>query len=77
LNRYVPPFYVALAQTALGHIDAAFAALAQACTDRDPAVTNLAVDPRLAPIRSDARYARLVNDIGLQPAHHRGEFVRG
>jgi hypothetical protein len=31
----------------------------------DPALTNLAVEPRLEPLRSDPRYARLLELLGL------------
>jgi TolB-like protein len=65
-GRYVPGYYVALAHTALGQTDRAFAALRRACDDRDPAVMNVGVDPRLAPLRSDSRYPELLAYLGLQ-----------
>ncbi|MBI4885863.1 MAG: winged helix-turn-helix domain-containing protein [Acidobacteria bacterium] len=70
-ERYVPPYYLAVAYAALGQIDAAFEALRKACDHRDPAVTNVAVDPRLAPLRDDARYAALLRDMGLHDFHRR------
>jgi hypothetical protein len=39
-----------------GDRDAALAAVERATVERDPALTNLAVDPRLEPIRSDSRF---------------------
>ena len=45
--------------------DAAPSALEQAVVDCDPALTNLAVEPRFEPIRSDSRYTRLLNLLGL------------
>ena len=41
-------------------MNAAFASLEQAVADCDPALTNVAVEPRFEPLRSDPRYARLL-----------------
>ena len=65
-TRYAPGYYVALAHTALGQTDRAFAALKRACDDRDPGVMNVAVDPRFGPLRSDPRYGELLAYLGLQ-----------
>ena len=70
-KRYVPPYALALARTALGQIDLAFDALRRACEERDAAVANIAVDPRLAPLRSHVRYSHLLNDLGLRTFHGR------
>ena len=56
---------VAIAQSGLGDLDAAFAALEQATVDADPELPNVVVEPRFAPLRSDPRYARLVELLGL------------
>ena len=64
-TRHLPACHLALAHVGLGDRDAAFAALEQATIDADPALTNLAVDPRFEPIRSDARYERLTELLGL------------
>jgi TolB-like protein/Tfp pilus assembly protein PilF len=64
-QRYVPPYHLAIAHTGLGDIDAAFTALDAAAEDRDPALANVAVDPRFAPLRTDRRYAELVGRLGL------------
>ena len=57
---YVPPFHLALAYTGLEEIDAAFAALDQAWTDRDPALASLDADPRFRPLKSDSRFDALL-----------------
>jgi tetratricopeptide (TPR) repeat protein len=62
---HIPHYQLALAWTALGNLDGAFAALQQAAADRDPAIINIAVDPRLDPIRSDPRLTRLMDQMGL------------
>jgi tetratricopeptide (TPR) repeat protein len=64
-KRYLPPYPLALVHIGLGDTDRAFAALEQATVDADPALGYLKVDPRIAPIRSDARYGRLVDLLGL------------
>jgi TolB-like protein/Tfp pilus assembly protein PilF len=64
-TRYVPPYHAALAHIGLGDMAAAFASLDQAVDDSDPALTNLAVEPRFKSVRSDARYARLLDLLGL------------
>jgi TolB-like protein len=64
-QRYVPPYHVAVAHAALGQMDLAFDALRKACQDRDPAVTNVGVDPRLGELRGDARYPALVHEMNL------------
>ena len=60
-----PPFDVAILALALDHHDAAFKWLGQAIDDRAPAVTSLAIDPRLDPLRSDLRFKSLLKRIGL------------
>ena len=64
-SSYVPGYHLALAHTGLGNYDAAFARLARAAAERDPALIYVAVEPRLAPLRSDQRYANLIRDMGL------------
>jgi hypothetical protein len=49
----------------LGDTDAALSSLEQAIVERDPAVINLAVDPRLESVRSDARCTQLIEQLGL------------
>jgi len=69
LRRYVPPSHLAIALTALGDLDAAFAALDDACVDCDPMLTNLVVEPRFEPLRSDARYTDLLGRMNLTPGN--------
>jgi TolB-like protein/Tfp pilus assembly protein PilF len=64
-TRYVSRYHLALAHVGVGEWDAAFAALEQAVVDSDPALVYLAVEPRFEPIRSDPRYARLLDLLGL------------
>jgi TolB-like protein/Flp pilus assembly protein TadD len=58
-QRFVPAYHLALAHVGLWQIDQAFALLDQACEERDPALINLAGDPRFDPIRRDTRFAKL------------------
>jgi len=64
-QRFVPSYHLAIAHVGLGDYEAAFAALARATDDRDPALPHVAVDPRFAPLRADRRYAELVARLGL------------
>jgi tetratricopeptide (TPR) repeat protein len=64
-QRYVPAYHLALAHVGLRQLDEAFALLDQACKERDPALINLAGDPRFDPIRADARYVRLTQRLRL------------
>jgi TolB-like protein/DNA-binding winged helix-turn-helix (wHTH) protein/lipoprotein NlpI len=64
-KQYLPPYHLALVHVGLGDADRAFAALEQATVDADPALGCVAVDPRFEPVRSDPRYARLVDLLGL------------
>jgi hypothetical protein len=64
-KRYLPPYQLALVHVGLGDCDRAFAALEQATVDADPALGYLKVDPRMAPLRADSRYVRLLDLLGL------------
>lgn len=64
-HRYVAPFHLALAHVGLDNLEAAFAVLERAADERDPALPGVAVDPRFAPLRGDARYAALIVRLGL------------
>jgi TolB-like protein/Flp pilus assembly protein TadD len=64
-SGHVPQYPLALALMALGDRDGAFAALQQAAADRDPVLINIAVDPRLDPLRSDTRLTHLIEQMGL------------
>lgn len=65
-GQRVPPFHFAILQAGLGDLAAAFALLEQACADREIALDTLDVEPRLAGLRSDARYAMLRARLGAR-----------
>ena len=54
------PYDEAVALTALGEANAAFDALNRALDQSDPTLVNLKHDPRLAALRQDARFDRLL-----------------
>ena len=64
-RTYISPFEIALIDIGLGEKDRAFAALEQAYRERSDMLLYLRVDPRLDPLRPDARFASLVNRIGI------------
>jgi len=67
-GAYLSPYSVATFEVEAGDPEAAFAALRRAVAERDPSVVMLAVDPELAPIRADRRFAALLSRLGLPPA---------
>jgi TolB-like protein/tetratricopeptide (TPR) repeat protein len=62
---YVPAYHLALAHTGLGNREVALSLLERACTDREPAVMNLKVEPRFDPLRRDGRYDVLLRQLRL------------
>ena len=70
-RRYVSPYHRALVWVALEDPEGAFQDLSRACDDRDPAVLNVAVEPRFAPLRADSRYGELLARLGLDRFHLR------
>jgi len=64
-QRYVSPYAVSLIYIALNDKDAAFQSLGRAFQERDENLVHLRVDPRLDPIRSDARFQQLLKQINL------------
>lgn len=66
-QRYVSPFYFALAYIGLGEIEETFAALEQACQDRFEWLVQFKVDPVWDPLHNDPRFAALLQRIGLLP----------
>jgi TolB-like protein/Tfp pilus assembly protein PilF len=64
-TRYLSRYHLALACVGVDDCDSAFSALEQAVVDSDPALIYLAVEPRFEPVRSDPRYARLLDLLGL------------
>lgn len=64
-GRFISSYHLALVHVGLGDRAAALAALERAAVESDPALTNLVVDPRLEAIRSDGRFIRLAERLGL------------
>lgn len=64
-ERYVSPLDLALIYGAMGHRDEAFASLEQARSRRDHWLLYLKVDPKLDVLRTDARFANLIQQVGL------------
>jgi TolB-like protein/Tfp pilus assembly protein PilF len=67
-GRYVSGYHLGLAYAGLANHDAAFEALDRAWLDRDPALAGIAVEPRFSPVRTDARYERLLDRIHIPAA---------
>ena len=64
-QQYVSPYSIALVYAGLDEKDQAFQWLEKAYDERSVRLINLAVHPRLAGLRSDPRFAALVQKIGL------------
>jgi serine/threonine protein kinase/Flp pilus assembly protein TadD len=64
-KSYVSPFDISLIYTALGEKDSAFAWLEQAANERSTFLVYSKWDPRLDPLRSDPRFKKLLDLIGL------------
>jgi hypothetical protein len=47
-------------------IDEAFDALQRAVSDRDPLASHAVLEPRFASLRSDPRFARLLDSMNLK-----------
>jgi serine/threonine-protein kinase len=64
-RRFINPFEIALVYMGLGDIDRTFAWLEKAYQVRSDLLVYLRVDPRLDAIRSDRRFADLVQRVGI------------
>jgi serine/threonine-protein kinase len=64
-QRYVSPFELASLEFALGQTDDGFQMLTKAFQDRCFELICLRVDPRWGPLRGNARFHRLVEQLGL------------
>ena len=58
-------FQVAVFQTHLGDIDAAFHSLDRAILEHDPSLVDLAVAPQWDAFRADSRFQRCLAGMGL------------
>jgi hypothetical protein len=66
-ERYVSPYDIALIHTALGETDEAFRWLEKAYDECAEWMIYTNVDPRLDPLRRDARFLDLMSRIGFAP----------
>ena len=64
-HSYVPATDMALIYAGLGDKDKAFAWLDKAYEEHSFSLSNLKVEPRFDPLRSDPRFADLLRHIGL------------
>jgi DNA-binding winged helix-turn-helix (wHTH) protein/tetratricopeptide (TPR) repeat protein len=64
-QRYVSPLDMALLYAGLGDKDQAFSSLERACVEKPGPLIYLKVEPRLDPLRSDARFKSLLHRLGL------------
>ncbi len=64
-DRYVCPFDIAAIYSAMGENDAAIRWLHKALEKRDHAMLFAAVDPALEQLRSDRRFADIVQQVGV------------
>jgi tetratricopeptide (TPR) repeat protein len=63
-TRHVSAYHVAAIHVALGDTTAALDWLERALAERSPWFGYLAVDPRFAPLRSQARFQSLIASVG-------------
>ncbi len=66
-EAYVRPYGLAIIYAHLGEKARAFENLENALAERDPQMTELAIEPQFDALRSDARFAELERRIGLLP----------
>jgi Flp pilus assembly protein TadD len=65
-TEYIPPFWLALVWCGLGERDEALRQLELASQERSPALPFwLGCEPRLDPLRNDARFQQLLQRVGL------------
>ena len=62
-RRYLPSYHIAIASIALGEKDEAIKWLERDVNDRGPQCTTFAIDPLLDDLRTDPRFADLLNRI--------------
>jgi TolB-like protein/DNA-binding winged helix-turn-helix (wHTH) protein len=66
-RRFISPYGIAVIYAGLGDKERAFAWLNRAYEERDNWLNYLKVEPRLDPLRSDARFADILRRVGLAP----------
>jgi serine/threonine-protein kinase len=66
-GRYLTPSALAGVHAALGEKDRAFQLLDEACADRDPWLVDMRVDDTFALLRSDPRYAKILERMHFPP----------
>jgi hypothetical protein len=64
-KEFADPFQLATVYAALGDFDTAFRCLERSYNDRSPQIAFILSEPRLDPIRSDARFGELVKKLNL------------
>jgi tetratricopeptide (TPR) repeat protein len=64
VHSYVPSYYFALVHDGLGEHDQALHYLERAYQERSTVLAYLLIDPRLAPLRDDARFLALARRLG-------------
>ncbi len=64
-GRYHSPFDLVLEYTALGDIEPAMAWLERSFAERETDLVDLAVDPRLDPLRGEPRFREILAEVGI------------
>jgi DNA-binding winged helix-turn-helix (wHTH) protein/Flp pilus assembly protein TadD len=65
-NRYVSPYWFAIAQAGLGNVGFTLEALEQSLEERDVWLIWMCADPRLKALRVERRFERIARDVGLK-----------
>jgi tetratricopeptide (TPR) repeat protein len=66
-GRYVPPYHLAMAYSALGDVDEAFRLLERAYAERASFMNGVKVERAFQPLHADPRWGRLLSRMGLAP----------
>jgi TolB-like protein/Tfp pilus assembly protein PilF len=64
-SYYVSPYHLAIAQLGAGDPDAALTSLERAQAECDPALINVAIEPRFQSLHSESRFAALLQRLKL------------